>query len=53
MTNRTNKQLEDFKELIDREWQLSLDEDEFLDSVLNLLLSRETKKAAEIVNFFL
>ena len=52
MTNRTNKQLEDFKELINRDWQLSLDEDEFLDSVLNLLLSCETKKAAEIVNFF-
>ena len=52
MTNRTNKQLEDFKELINRDWQLSLDEDEFLDSVLNLLLARETKKAAEIVNFF-
>lgn len=52
MTNRTNKKLEEFKELIDRDWQLSLEEDEFLDSVLNLLLSRETKKAAEIVNFF-
>ena len=52
MTNRTNKQLEDFKELIDREWQLNLNEDEFLDSVLNLLLSRETKKAAEIINLF-
>ena len=52
MTNRTNKKLEEFKELINRDWQLSLDEDEFLDSVLNLLLSRETKKAAEIVNFF-
>ena len=52
MTNRTNKKLQEFKELINRDWQLSLDEDEFLDSVLNLLLSRETKKAAEIVNFF-
>ena len=52
MTNRTNKQLEDFKELIDREWQLNLNEEEFLDSVFSLLLSRETKKAAEIVNLF-
>ena len=52
MTNRTNKKLEEFKELIDRDWQLSLEEDEFLDSVLNLLLSRETKKAAEIINLF-
>ena len=52
MTNRKPKQLQEFKELINRDWQLSLDEDEFLDSVLNLLLSRETKKAAEIVNFF-
>ena len=52
MTNRTNKKVEEFKELINRDWQLTLDEDEFLDSVLNLLLSRETKKAAEIVNFF-
>ena len=52
MVNRTNKKLQEFKELINRDWQLSLDEMEFLDSVLNLLLSRETKKAAEIVNFF-
>ena len=52
MVNRTNKKLQEFKELINRDWQLSLDEDEFLDSVLNLLLSRETKKASEIVNFF-
>ena len=52
MVNRREKQLQEFKELINRDWQLSLDEDEFLDSVLNLLLSRETKKAAEIVNFF-
>ena len=52
MVNRKEKQLQEFKELINRDWQLSLEEDEFLDSVLNLLLSRETKKAAEIVNFF-
>ena len=52
MVNRREKQLQEFKELINRDWQLSLEEDEFLDSVLNLLLSRETKKAAEIVNFF-
>ena len=52
MVNRREKQLQEFKELINRDWQLSLDEDEFLDSVLSLLLSRETKKAAEIVNFF-
>ena len=52
MVNRKEKQLQEFKELINRDWQLSLDEMEFLDSVLNLLLSRETKKAAEIVNFF-
>ena len=52
MVNRREKQLQEFKELINRDWQLSLDEMEFLDSVLNLLLSRETKKAAEIVNFF-
>lgn len=48
MTNRTNKQLEEFKELINREWQLDLNEMEFLDSVLNLLLSRETKKIEQI-----
>ena len=52
MVNRREKQLQEFKELINRDWQLSLDEMEILDSVLNLLLSRETKKAAEIVNFF-
>ena len=52
MVNRREKQLQKFKELINRDWQLSLDEDEFLDSVLNLLLSRETKKAAEIINLF-
>ena len=52
MVNRKEKQLQEFKELINRDWQLSLDEDEFLDSVLSLLLSRETKKAAEIINLF-
>ena len=52
MTNRTNKKLQEFKDLIDRDWQLDLNEMEFLDSVLNLLLSRETKKAAEIINLF-
>lgn len=52
MTNRTEKQLEEFKELINRDWQLDLNEEEFLDSVLNLIQSHETKKAAEIVNFF-
>ena len=52
MTNRTNKKLQEFKELINRDWQLSLDEEEFLDSVFSLLLSRETKKAAEIINLF-
>ena len=52
MTNRTNKQLQEFKELINREWQLNLNEEEFLDSVFSLLLSRETKKAAEIINLF-
>ena len=52
MTNRTNKKLQEFKELINRDWQLNLNEEEFLDSVFSLLLSRETKKAAEIVNLF-
>ena len=52
MTNRTNKKLQEFKELINRDWQLSLDEEGFLDSVLNLLLSRETDKLSSIVNFF-
>ena len=52
MVNRREKQLQEFKELINRDWQLSLDEDEFLDSVFSLLLSRETKKAAEIINLF-
>lgn len=52
MVNRREKQLQEFKELINRDWQLSLDEDEFLDSVLNLLLSHETDKLSSIVNFF-
>ena len=52
MVNRREKQLQEFKELINRDWQLSLDEEEFLDSVFSLLLSRETKKAAEIINLF-
>ena len=52
MTNRTNKKLQEFKELINRDWQLNLNEEEFLDSVFSLLLSRETKKAAEIINLF-
>ena len=52
MTNRTNKKLQEFKELINRDWQLNLNEEQFLDSVFSLLLSRETKKAAEIINLF-
>lgn len=52
MVNRKEKQLQEFKELINRDWQLSLDEEGFLDSVFSLLLSRETKKAAEIINLF-
>lgn len=52
MVNRREKQLQEFKELINRDWQLSLDEEGFLDSVFSLLLSRETKKAAEIINLF-
>ena len=52
MVNRTNKKLQEFKELINRDWQLNLNEEEFLDSVFSLLLSRETKKAAEIINLF-
>jgi len=52
MTLRKEKQIEEFKQLINREWKLTIEEMDFTDSVLNLLLSRETKKAAEIVNLF-
>jgi len=48
MTLRKEKQLEEFKELINRDWQRDLNEMDFLDSVLNLLLSRETKKIEQI-----
>ena len=40
MTNRTEKQLEDFKEEISKEWQLSLTEVEFLENALNILKER-------------
>lgn len=52
MVNRREKQLEEFKDFINKDWQLSLNENEFLDSVLNVLLLHETKKAVEIIDFF-
>ena len=41
MVNRTENQLEEFKEEIDRVWSLSLNEMERLDSLLNLFLERK------------
>ena len=50
MINRKEKELQKFKELINREWQLSLQEDDFLNEVLSLLLSRETEHMEKIIN---
>ena len=41
MTNRKQTELDRFKEIIDREWKLSIVEMERLDSLLNLLLVRK------------
>ena len=41
MVNRKQVELDRFKEIIDREWKLSIVEMERLDSLLNLLLARK------------
>lgn len=53
MTNRTQKQLKDFKELINKDWQLNIQETDFLDTILNLILERNTEKVEKIVDNYL
>ena len=44
MTNRTNKKLEEFKDLIDRDWQLDLNEMEFWTVFLIFFCRAKLKK---------
>jgi len=53
MTNRKQIELDRFKEEIDREWKLSIVEQEVLDSFLNLFLAEkntEIKKVEHLLN---
>ena len=53
MTNRTANQLQKFKEFIDKEWKLSIAEEDFLDTILNLILTQDSKKAGEFLENYL
>lgn len=48
MTNRKDKQLQAFKELINKEWQLSIDEDEILENILEIFRTRDLKKQEQL-----
>jgi len=50
MINRKEKELQKFKELINRDWQLDLNEMEFLDAALNIILLHETEHMEKIIN---
>lgn len=52
MEFRKEKNIEQFIEEIDKDWKLTLNEEEFLDSVFNLILEGETEKVANIVNLY-
>ena len=53
MVNRREKQLQEFKELINKEWKLSLQEEDFLDTILNLILTQDSKKVSEFLESYL
>ena len=48
MVNRKEKQLQEFKELINRDWQLSIDEDEILENILEIFRTRDLKKQEQL-----
>lgn len=52
MTQRTNKHIETFIEDIDRVWNLSLVENELLETIFNLILAGKTKEIADVLNFY-
>ena len=51
--NRKEKELQKFKELINKEWKLSTAEEDFLDTILNLILTQDSKKASEFLESYL
>ena len=51
--NRKEKELQKFKELINKEWKLSIAEEDFLDTILNLILTQDSKKASEFLESYL
>lgn len=53
MINRKEKELQKFKELINKEWKLSIAEEDFLDTILNLILTQDSKKASEFLESYL
>ena len=53
MINRKEKELQKFKELINKEWKLSLQEEDFLDTILNLILTQDSKKVSEFLESYL
>lgn len=46
------KNIGQFIEEIDKDWKLTLNEEEFLDSVFNLILQGESEKVADIVYLY-
>lgn len=53
MINREQKQLEKFKTLITKEWKLSIQEEDFLDTILNLLSAQNSKKTSDVLESYL
>lgn len=53
MINREQKQLDKFKTLITKDWKLSLAEEDFLDTILNLLLAQDSKKTSDVLENYL
>lgn len=52
MELRKEKHIKEFIEEVDRQWQLNLNEQEFLDSAFNLILQGDAVKVANIVNLY-
>ena len=53
MVNRATNQLQKFKELVNKEWKLSIAEEDFLDTILNLLLAQDSKKTSDFLENYL
>lgn len=52
MTNRKEKHIEDFLEVVNKKWNLNLNESEFLESVFILLFNGDIKKISTLINSY-